>query len=185
MSYISKHLESLMTRSDSVQKSKTTSSQYFEIQGVIIRISDHFSTRTKVSIDIVNPINMSTVYLVKVKEGVQIMYFKLSEIKVFIKNYLLLESIKKSSVSVKESVRSNDMVKSGEIIYSSLSQWCPCAFYLSKGYRYYTLLSPASKKFLKLHMVGKKYKDILNFLNDLSKDDLCPNVETLNEYFKQ
>ena len=80
MSRLTKYLESLMTKSDSVKDSQTTHSSYYRIQGLEIGVSDHFPEASNISchIRIVNLLNAKTVYLVQVKEGPQILTLRLS-----------------------------------------------------------------------------------------------------------
>lgn len=95
MSRLTKYLESLMTKSDSVKDSQTTHSSYYHIQGLKIGVSDHFPEASNISchIRIVNPLNAKTVYLVQVKEGPQILTFNLAGVKTFISNYLYVKKI--------------------------------------------------------------------------------------------
>lgn len=95
MSRLTKYLESLMTKSDSVKDSQTTHSSYYRIQGLEIGVSDHFPEASNISchIRIVNPLNAKTVYLVQVKEGPQILTFNLAGVKTFISNYLYVKKI--------------------------------------------------------------------------------------------
>lgn len=95
MSRLTKYLESLMTKSDSVKDSQTTHSSYYRIQGLKIGVSDHFPEASNISchIRIVNPLNAKTVYLVQVKEGPQILTFNLAGVKTFISNYLYVKKI--------------------------------------------------------------------------------------------
>lgn len=101
MSYISKYVESLMSKTDKKQSALTTKSLYYEIGNVIIRISDHFASPSqKPDIDIVNPLNAKTLYLVQVKDGPQLLQFKLAELKAFIKNFLYIQQIKSLNAEV-------------------------------------------------------------------------------------
>lgn len=97
MSRLTKYLESLMTKSDSVKDSQTTHSSYYRIQGLKIGVSDHFPEASNISchIRIVNPLNAKTVYLVQVKEGPQILTFNLAGVKTFISNYLYVKKIQR------------------------------------------------------------------------------------------
>lgn len=91
MSYISKYV----SKKDKLKNSVTTKSAYYTIGNTVIRISDHFSVNLGGwNIDIVNPLNAKTVYLVKVKEGPQILTFNLAGVKTFISNYLYIREIK-------------------------------------------------------------------------------------------
>ena len=93
MSRLTKYLESLMSKKDSLKQAETTSSIYYFIDGVQIRVSDHFSTNLASDISIINPLNQSTTYLVQVKEGPQILQFSLKDLKVFISNYCYVRKI--------------------------------------------------------------------------------------------
>jgi hypothetical protein len=63
MSRLTKFIESLQ-KDVKVKESKTTASQYFELGSVKIRVSDHFSNTNESHIQIINPINSGTLYLV-------------------------------------------------------------------------------------------------------------------------
>lgn len=103
MSRLTKFIESLQ-KDVKVKESKTTASQYFELGSVKIRVSDHFSNTNESHIQIINPINSGTLYLVQIKEGMQILSFSFSEVKIFIQNYLWISNIKKSNSDVKKEV---------------------------------------------------------------------------------
>lgn len=104
MSYISKYLESLMTKKDAICDSQTTNSRYYTIGKAKIGLSDHFPEASKITCDvrIVNPLNAKTVYLVQVKEGPQILTFNLAGVKTFISNYLYIKEIKNLNKEVKK-----------------------------------------------------------------------------------
>ena len=104
MSYISKYLESLMTKKDAICDSQTTNSKYYTIGKAKIGLSDHFPEASKITCDIriVNPLNAKTVYLVQVKEGPQILTFNLAGVKTFISNYLYIKEIKNLNEEVKK-----------------------------------------------------------------------------------
>lgn len=104
MSYISKYLESLMTKKDAICDSQTTNSKYYTIGKAKIDLSDHFPEASKITCDvrIVNPLNAKTVYLVQVKEGPQILTFNLAGVKTFISNYLYIKEIKNLNNEVKK-----------------------------------------------------------------------------------
>lgn len=102
MSRLTKFLESLMSKSDSVHIA-TTNSQYYKIGDLKIGISDHFPEASNISchIRIVNPLNAKTVYLVQVKEGPQILTFNFAGVKTFISNYMYVKQIQKLNYEVK------------------------------------------------------------------------------------
>lgn len=103
MSRLTKFIESLQ-KDVKIKESKTTASQYFEVGSVKIRVSDHFSDSSDCSIQIVNPINSKTLYLVSIKEGKQILSFDFASVKTFIQNYLWISNIKKSNKDVQKEV---------------------------------------------------------------------------------
>lgn len=113
MSYISKYLESLMTKKDAICDSQTTNSKYYTIGKAKIGLSDHFSEASKITCDvrIVNPLNAKTVYLVQVKEGPQILTFNLAGVKTFISNYLYIKEIKSLNKEVKRNISNNKSTK--------------------------------------------------------------------------
>lgn len=103
MSRLTKFIESLQ-KDVKIKESKTTASQYFEVGSVKIRVSDHFSDSSDCAIQIVNPINSKTLYLVSIKEGKQLLSFDFSNVKTFIQNYLWISNIKKSNKDVQKEV---------------------------------------------------------------------------------
>ena len=68
MSYITKYLESLLRKKDSIHQAQTTNSTYYTIGNTIISVSDHFSNKVSSDIRIVQPLNSRTLYLVQIKE---------------------------------------------------------------------------------------------------------------------
>ena len=82
-----------MSKKDSLKQAETTSSIYYIIDGVKIRVSDHFSTNLASDISIINPLNQGTTYLVQVKEGPQVLQFSLKDLKIFISNYCYVRKI--------------------------------------------------------------------------------------------
>ena len=62
MSYITKYLESLLRKKDSIHQAQTTNSTYYTIGNTIISVSDHFSNKVSSDIRIVQPLNSRTVY---------------------------------------------------------------------------------------------------------------------------
>lgn len=109
MSRLTKYLESLMSKKDSLKQAETTSSVYYFIDGVQIRVSDHFSTNLASDISIINPLNQSTTYLVQVKEGPQILQFSLKDLKVFISNYCYVRKIASLNREVKSAQQNRAM----------------------------------------------------------------------------
>lgn len=101
MSRLTKYLESLMSKKDSSKQAETTSSIYYFIDGVQIRVSDHFASNLSSDISIVTPLNQGTSYLVQVKEGPQILQFSLKDLKVFITNYCFVKKIASLNKEVK------------------------------------------------------------------------------------
>lgn len=103
MSRLTKFLESLMSKSDSVCNAVTTNSQYYKIGDLKTGVSDHFPEASNISchIRIVNPLNAKTVYLVQVKEGPQILTFNFAGVKTFISNYMYVKRIQKLNSEVK------------------------------------------------------------------------------------
>jgi hypothetical protein len=147
MSRLTKFIESLQ-KDVKIKESKTTASQYFELGSVKIRVSDHFSNTNESHIQIINPINSGTLYLVQIKEGMQILSFSFSEVKTFIQNNLWISNIKKSNSDVKKEVRK--AVKQSKVITDDLD---------SGAYRLanYCKLSPNISK-----AIGLKTKKLNN-----------------------
>ena len=102
----------------------------------VIRISDHFSVNLGGwNIDIVNPLNAKTVYLVKVKEGPQILTFNLAGVKTFISNYLYIREIKALNKEVQTNISNKKKVEKAKAkaavtkapltcIYGDARVWC-------------------------------------------------------------
>ena len=147
MSRLTKFIESLQ-KDVKIKESKTTASQYFEVGSVKIRVSDHFSDSSDCAIQIVNPINSKTLYLVSIKEGKQLLSFDFASVKTFIQNYLWISNIKKSNSDVKKEVRK--AVKQSKVITDDMD---------SGAYRLanYCKLSPNISK-----AIGLKTKKLNN-----------------------
>ena len=111
MSRLTKYLESLMSKKDSCKEAKTTSSIYYSIDGVKIRVSDHFTIDYSNDISIINPLNESTTYLVQIKEGPQVLQFSLKDLKVFISNYCYIKKISSLKKEVKVAKKSIKMLE--------------------------------------------------------------------------
>lgn len=90
-----------MSKKDSYKEARTTSSIYYFIDGIKIRVSDHFPMNRSSDINIINPLNQGTTYLVQVKEGPQVLQFTLKDLKVFISNYSYVKKIASLNKEVK------------------------------------------------------------------------------------
>ena len=151
MSYISKYLESLMTKQDTTRDSLTTNSKYYRIGNLEICLSDHFSEASRITSDIriVNPLNAKTVYLIQVKEGPQILTFNLAGVKTFISNYLYISKIK----GLNEEVKSNTNKKAKEAKKDSptcnctdASEWTAFWHEVKKNIRGYSKIMNTKKR---------------------------------------
>lgn len=114
MSYITKYLDSLLKKKDSVHQALTTNSVYYTIGSTLISVSDYFSNKDNIDIRIVQPLNSRTVYLVQIKEGANILQFSLKELKEFIKSYLFINQIKFNNSLVHEKAAEISVSKSPE-----------------------------------------------------------------------
>lgn len=93
MSRLTKWIESLQKKVI-IKEAVTSASVYYKVNGTKIRISDHFAeTNNTAHLQVVIPFNSRTVYLVRIKEGANIMTFTFAECKQFISNYLMIRAI--------------------------------------------------------------------------------------------
>ena len=102
MNKVTKWLQSLTP--DDFSKSNTTSSVYYLINGLQIRLADHITYHPKeCDVQILLPINKTSMYVVSIKEGLQILGFSsIEELSSFITNYALTNKIKKTSEELRE-----------------------------------------------------------------------------------
>ena len=184
MSYITKYLESLLRKKDSIHQAQTTNSTYYTIGNTIISVSDHFSNKVSSDIRIVQPLNSRTLYLVQIKEGANILQFSLKELKGFIQNYLFINQIKNNAVKVFESIAEVTSNKEQEhkskpkaINVNSAKDLSSEAF-TSDGYTWvqtvdklnsikkWKTFSQAKKAKLRALLLGKSLDEIITIMSD-------------------
>lgn len=163
MSRLTKWIESLEKNVQTIE-SKTTSSKYYIVNNVKLRISDHFTARDE-SIQIVCPINNGTTYLVTIPEGVQVLTFKFSELKTFIQHYLYISRIGQNQKNFTEKVNfddPNDRMDKYAIFINELNK---------NLVRKVSDLSATKKNVLKRKLFTKEFtfKECIKILNKLFK----------------
>lgn len=101
MREITKFLQSL--KPEQFFESSSTSSVYYVVAGLKIRLADHFTPKPKDSdIQIICPINNDNLYIVTIKEGLQVTAFTdIKELSTFISNYALFHRIKTTTENMK------------------------------------------------------------------------------------
>lgn len=101
MREITKWLQSL--KPESFIESNTTSSVYYVVAGLKIRLADHFTPKPKDSdVQIICPINGDNMYIVTIKEGLQVVAFKcIEKLAQFIYDYSLFHRIKVTTENMK------------------------------------------------------------------------------------
>lgn len=174
MRQITKWLNSLSP--EDFSESNTTSSVYYIVEGLRIRLADHFTLGNKGSdLQIICPINDPSIYIVVIKEGMQILGYKdLAKLKNFIYNYSLIFRIKKTSEEMKIEKVSNpipevDPVKEAIVnnkLRTSADMWGKLCEYISKDCPKWKTLTAAQKKACRnLLTTNKQYKDCVHLIN--------------------
>lgn len=184
MSYITKYLESLLRKKDSIHQAQTTNSTYYTIGNTIISVSDHFSNKVSSDIRIVQPLNSRTLYLVQIKEGANILQFSLKELKGFIQNYLFINQIKNNAVKVFESIAEVTSNKEQEhkskpkVINVNSAKDLSFEAFTSDGYTWvqtvdklnsikkWKAFSQAKKAKLRALLLGKSLDEIITIMSD-------------------
>lgn len=172
MSYISKYLESLMTKKDAISDSQTTNSKYYTIGKAKIGLSDHFPEASRITCDIriVNPLNAKTVYLVQVKEGPQILTFNLAGVKTFISNYLYIKEIKNLNKKVKENNAKGKKKTACTCNKRNQKEWTIFWAEVSKNISNYSkIMSANKKKLVYLKFGGQSVEVVIEKLNEAIK----------------
>lgn len=194
MSYITKYLDSLLKKKDSVHQALTTNSVYYTIGTTLISVSDHFSNKENIDIRIVQPLNGRTVYLVQIKEGANILQFSLKELKEFIKSYLFINQIKFNNSLVHERAAEISISKAPETtptaevsIVTNLNdakQLSKNAF-TSEGYSWNNVVdilkkkglwkafSANKKKKLRTLLLGRSMSEIETIMSDSKVKSMC------------
>lgn len=174
MRQVTKWLQSL--NPEDFRESGSTSSVYYIIEGMKIRLADHFTLNQKnCDLQIICPINDSSIYLVIIKEGLQVLGYKtLKGLENFILQYSLIFRIKKTSEEMKVEKLSNpipeeDPVKEAIVnnkTRTSADNWGKLCEYLSKDCPKWKILTTAQKKACRnLLTTTKQYKDCVHLIN--------------------
>lgn len=184
MSYITKYLESLLRKKDSIRQAQTTNSTYYTIGNTIISVSDHFSSKNTSDVRIVQPLNSRTLYLVQIKEGANVLQFSLKELKSFIQNYLFINQIKGNAVKVFESVAEVTSNKKQEhksqpkVINTNSAKALSSEAFTSDGYTWvqtvdklhsikkWKSFSRAKRAKLRALLLGKSLDEIITIMSD-------------------
>lgn len=108
MKEITKWLTSLQPQD--YLESSSTSSVYYIVAGLKIRLADHFTPKPKDSdLHIICPINDDSIYIVTIKEGLQVVAFKsLDKLKEFVYNYSLFHRIQTTTDNMKIPKKTDD-----------------------------------------------------------------------------
>lgn len=131
---VSQWLESL--NPDEFTKSNTTSSVYYLIKGLRIRVADHISYKQKeCDLQILIPINNTSMFVVCIKDGLQILGFStISDMANYINSYALTNKIRKTSAILKDKKKTK--IEFDDVSWSRICDWlyeeCPEFKALSK-----------------------------------------------------
>lgn len=168
-------LESL--NPDDFTKSNTTSSVYYLVNGLRIRVADHISHKQKeCDLQILVPINQPAMYVVCIKEGLQILGFTtIDEMAGYINAYALTNKIRKTSAILKDKKRTK--IDLDDVSWSKICDWlyvtCPSFKNLSKR----------GKAVCKeLFATGLSQEECLQLIQEATS---CTNADatTVREYF--
>lgn len=179
MRQITKWLNSL--NPEDFRESSTTSSVYYVIEGLKIRLADHFTPHPKnCDLQIICPINEPSIYIVTIKEGLQVLgYRSLAKLEEFVRDYALIFRIRKTSEEMKlsqidskqgqiEEDSVKDHIVNGKMRTSS-EFWGQLCEYLIKDCPKYKNFSAGQKKACKaLLATNKPYKDCVHLINVIS-----------------
>lgn len=192
MSKLSRWLDSLGP--SDFTTSNTTSSVYYIVNGLKIRLADHFTTNQKGSdLQIICPINNSSVYTVVIKEGLQVLGFSnLKDLKYFIETYSYINRIKKTSDelrkidtiiipepdSIKESIVNNKHRTENN------DRWSQLCSYLTKDVPKWKGLTVPQKSLCRaLFSTNRAYSECVKLINDVTSAKNF-STEEMNDYFK-
>ena len=179
MRQITKWLNSL--NPEDFSESNSTSSVYYIIEGIKIRLADHFTPHPKnCDLQIICPINDPSIYIVTIKEGLQVLgYRTLNKLQDFIMDYSLIFRIRKTSeemkitqIDSKQRLIEEDPVKDHIVngnLRTSSQFWGQLSEYLIKDCPKYKNFSAGQKKACKaLLATNKAYKDCVHLINVIS-----------------
>lgn len=177
-------------------ESNTTSSVYYIIEGLKIRLADHFSPHQKnCDLQIICPINDPSIYIVTIKEGLQVLGFKtIKDLQTFIMNYALVVRIKTTSdemklhqIDIVQDQIEDDPIKD-QIINGKLRTsdefWPLLSDYVAKDCPKYKDFTKGQKKACRnLLSTTKAYKDCIKLINTIADSKNC-TVTTMVEFFE-
>lgn len=166
-------------------ESLTTSSVYYVIKGMKIRLADHFTPHPKDSdVQIICPINNSNIYVVTIKEGLQILGFSsLKKLKEFLTTYALIFKVKKTSEEMQKSKTSEDSIFNSKN-RTSEEIWGQICEQLVNDCPKYRTFSKGQKKICKaLFCSNASYMDCVQAINTVSNAKNF-SLEVMKEYFE-
>lgn len=179
MRQITKWLNSL--NPEDYTESNTTSSVYYIIEGLKIRLADHFTPHPKnCDLQIICPINDTSIYIVTIKEGLQVLSYKsLTKLQEFINDYALIFRIRKTSeemklnqIDSKQDQITEDPVKDHIVNGTARTvgdNWGKLCEYLTKDCPKFKDFSSGQKKACKALLgTNKQYKDCVHLINVIS-----------------
>lgn len=167
---------------DEIKKSNTTTSVYYLIKGLCIRVADHITNKQKdCDVQIITPINDSGIYMVCIKEGLQILGFTdLSKLADFIESYSLTNRIRKTSTVLKD-IAVKD--RKGKISFNDV-EWSRICDWLYEACPKVKNLSKKGKHLCKqLFETGLENETCLKLIKEATA---CNNVDAkaIKEYFQ-
>lgn len=188
MQKVVKWLQSLS--SNDFSKSNTTSSVYYIVNGLQIRLADHITYHPKdCDIQILLPINKTSIYVVSIKEGLQILGFNsVEELASFINSYALINKIKKTSEELRD-IKTLDKRTSKDLIVNGKKRtnpvnWSKICEYLYKDCPKFKSLPKGFKQVCKeLFATKKPYEECLQLINTaINSQNL--SISQMRKYFE-
>ena len=107
----------LLANSDSIIKSDTTESRYFSIQNVLIRVSDHISTKGNSDIQIIIPNNKMAagLYTVLFGDSGKVLIWNFKQIQEFLPSLILMKEMTTKSTRKPDPNRSMPVIQKIEL----------------------------------------------------------------------
>lgn len=174
-----------------VSKSNTTSSVYYIVKGLQIRLADHLTYNTKTcDLQIILPINNTNIYLVGIKEGLQVLGFNtLEDLAAFINHYALIKQIQKTSEFLRETYdkEERDTIKNSIVNNKKRTRsvnWSKICEYLYKDCPKFKNISKKCKQVCKSLFESKlPYNECVDII---SQGIACENLtaDTLRSFFE-
>lgn len=175
LTYIKRYIKTF----EGVEETECVNSTYYKINNLKIRVSNHSKKQTKVTnkfdVSIVQPINDTKQYIVTVRGSLAMNIMNLTQVKEFVRNYILIKQMDKFRIEdYEEDEEKTDTIKSSSIIdkltftdHSRLSVYIKTTF----GKWYKRNLSQNARKFLRSYIIenGKSQEETNELLINLSK----------------